>query len=89
MKGETTMRKIYFSNDGSVSAKIEGRGEKRETLFSVKYKYPDGSWSYEEYEEHDIQLYAWARGLHGNAPSGTPYGYFRASRNGKRVIITV
>lgn len=79
----------YYSNDGKICAVIEGRGENGKTLFSVKYRYPNGDWSYEEYEEHNISLYEWPKHCHGNAPSGTPYGYFRASRNGKRVVITV
>ena len=72
----------YYSNDRSVAAIIEG-GENGKTLFCVKY----GS-GWPVYEMHKIQYYAWAMRPHGNAPSGTPYAYFRASRNGKRVILT-
>ena len=34
--------------------------------------------------------YAWARRLHGNAPSGTPYGYYRVTlpnRRQARVVV--
>lgn len=31
----------------------------------------------------------WAKHLHGNAPAGTPYGFFRATKNNKRIIITL
>lgn len=78
------MREFYYSNDGSIRAERDGRAESGKTLWEVSYH-----GGYPVYEEHDIQLYEWAKNLHGNAPSGTPYGYFRASRNGKRVIITV
>lgn len=78
------MREWCYSNDGATYATIEGRGSNGKTLFWVTYG-ERGS----QYEEHEIKLYKWARGLHGNAPSGTPYGYFRASKNGKRIIITV
>ena len=73
----------YYSKDGSISAEMHGKtGEK--VLFYVSYDKYSGTW-----EEHEIKLYEWAKHLHGNAPCGTPYGYFRASRNGKRIIITV
>lgn len=78
------MLERYYSNDGKTLAIIEGKGKGDRTLFCMRYN--DGAICY---EEHEIKLYKWARGLHGNAPSGTPYGYFRANRNGKRVIITV
>ena len=73
----------YYSKDGSIRATIEGR-RGNQTRFDVVY---DGWYSKTEF--HEIKLYEWAKHLHGNAPSGTPYGYFCASRNGKRVIITV
>ena len=74
----------YYANDRKTYAVIEGKTENGKTLFCVYY---DGK--YEEYETHKITLYEWAKHLHGNAPSGTPYGYFRANRNGKRIVITV
>ena len=77
------MREFFYSKDGTIRAEIEGEHNGK-TLFCVYY---DG-W-YGKYEYHEIKFYEWAKHLHGNAPSGTPYGYFRASRNGKRVIITV
>ena len=73
----------YYSNDGSIAAIIEG-GENGKTLFCIKY-----GTGYPVYEMHEIKLYEWAKHLHGNAPTGTPYGYFKASKNGKRIIITV
>ena len=73
----------YYSKDGTISAHAVGRGAGDKTIFMVGYPYSC------TYEEHEIKLYEWAKHLHGNAPAGTPYGYFRASRNGKRVIITV
>ena len=78
---------MYYSNDGSVRASIEG-GYNGKTLFAVYYKGANG-FSYPDYEYHEIKLYSWSRGLHGNAPGGTPYGYFRATKNGKRVLVTV
>ena len=74
----------YYSNDGKDYAIIEGKGNNGKTLFYVYY-----NGRYGKYEEHNVKLYGWAKHLHGNAPSGTPYGYFRASKNGKRIIITV
>lgn len=75
----------YYSNDGKDYAVREGYDpDTGKTLFCVYY---DGWFS--KYEYHEISLYEWAKHLHGNAPSGTPYGYFRASRNGKRIVITV
>lgn len=74
----------YYSNDGKDYAVIRGRCENGKTLFDVYY---DG-W-FAKCESHEIKLYEWAKHLHGNAPSGTPYGCFRANRNGKRIIITV
>lgn len=74
----------YYSNDGKDYAIIEGKGNNGKTLFCVYYD----RWC-SKYEEHEIKLYEWAKHLHGNAPSGTPYGYFKASKNGKRIIITV
>jgi hypothetical protein len=82
-KEDITMYERYYSNDGAIYATVKGRADNGKTLWAVYYgKYPT-------YEEHELKLYKWARGLHGNAPSGTPYGYFRASRNGKRIIVTV
>lgn len=74
----------YYSNDGKDFAVIDGKMPDGKLLLCVYY---DG-W-YAKREVHEIKLYEWAKHLHGNAPSGTPYGYFRASRNGKRIIITV
>ena len=74
----------YYANDGKTYAVIEGRADNGKTMFCVYY---DGWFS--KYETHEIKLYEWAKHLHGNAPSGTPYGYFRANRNGKRIVITV
>lgn len=82
------MREYYYSNDGTISAYCEGKTENGKQLFYVSYKKNSG-YCVSQYEAHNIKLYSWARRLHGNAPSGTPYGYFRASQNGKRVIITV
>lgn len=78
------MNERYYSKDGKDYATIQGKSENGKTIFCVYY---DG-W-YSKYEAHEIKLYDWAKHLHGNAPSGTPYGYFRANRNGKRIIITV
>lgn len=78
------MRERYYSNDGKDYAIIEGSADNGKTRFTVYY---DG-W-YSKTEIHEIKLYEWAKHLHGNAPSGTPYGYFCASKNGKRIIITV
>ena len=74
----------FYTHDKKDFAVIEGRANNDKTLFCVYY---DG-W-YSKIEEHKITLYEWAKHSHGNAPSGTPYGYFRASKNGKRIIITV
>lgn len=80
------MRETYYTNDGKTRAIIEGYNDDNgKTLYRVFY---DGD-HYGTLEEHEPTLYEWARHLHGNAPSGTPYAYFRATRNGKRVIITV
>ena len=81
------MREIYYSNDMSISAERMG-SENGKPVWEVRYRHDNGYYS-ETYETHEIKLYEWAKHLHGNAPSGTPYGYFRASRNSKRVIITV
>lgn len=81
------MNNVYYSNDGSVNATIEGKANGGKTLFWVRYGVGCGLGG--GYETHKIHLYEWAKHLHGNAPSGTPYGYFRATQNGKRVIITV
>lgn len=79
------MRDRYYSKDRSVYAEMEyTREHDGKTMFYVTY---DGWWGKREF--HEIKLYEWAKHLHGNAPAGTPYGYFNASRNGKRVIITV
>ena len=74
----------YYSKDGTIRA-VNCGGDGEKTLFEVFY---NGS-RYPVYEEHKISLYKWARGLHGNPPAGTPYGYFRATHNGKRVIAHV
>lgn len=75
----------FYANDCKTYAVIEGKDDDSgKTLFCVYY---DGWYSKLEY--HEIKLYEWAKHLHGNAPAGTPYGYFRASHNGKRIIITV
>jgi len=78
------MKEKYYSNDGKDFAILEGRGENGKMRFTVYY----GGW-FAKCEFHEIKLYKWAQGLHGNAPTGTAYGYFNASRNGKRIIITV
>lgn len=78
------MNERYYSRDGKDYAVIEGKADNGKTLFCVYY----GGW-FSKYEYHEIKLYDWAKHLHGNAPSGTPYGYFRANRNGKRIIVTV
>lgn len=77
------MREFFYSKDGTIRAEFEGAHDGK-NLFCVHY---DGC--YPTYEYHTITLYEWAKHLHGNAPSGTPCGYFRASKNGKRVIITL
>lgn len=78
-------RERYYAKDGKTYAVIEGYDEETgKTRFSVYY---DG-W-YAKMENHEIKYYKWARGLHGNAPGGTPYGYIRANRNGKIIQITV
>lgn len=78
------MSERYYTNDGKDYAVIEGRAENGKTLFCVYYN----GW-FSKMEEHEIKLYEWAKRLHGNPPAGTPYGYIRASRNGKRIIITI
>ena len=78
------MQTRYYSKDGKDFAIIEGKAENGKTRFTVYY----GGW-YAKFENHEIIPYKWARGLHGNAPAGTAYGYITASRNGKRIIITV
>lgn len=77
------MNNRHYSKDGTIYAVAEGRADNGKTMYAVYYG------SYPTYEEHELKLYEWAKHLHGNAPSGTPYGYFRASRNGKRIIVTV
>ena len=73
----------YYSKSGKTYAVIEGYNKDNgKTLFCVYY---DGWYSRMEY--HEIKLYEWAKHLHGNAPSGTPYGYFRATRTGERIIM--
>ena len=74
----------YYTNDGKTYAIVEGSMDNCKTVFCVYY---DG-W-YAKRETHEVKLYDWAKHLHGNAPSGTPYGYFRANRTGQRVILTV
>ena len=74
----------YYSNNGKTYAVIEGRNNRNgKTIFCVYY---DG-W-YSRIEQHEIKQYEWAKHLHGNAPSGTAYGYFNASKTGERIIIT-
>ena len=73
----------YYGKSGKTYAVIEGYNKDNgKTLFCVYY---DGWYSRMEY--HEIKLYEWAKHLHGNAPSGTPYGYFRATRTGERIIM--
>ena len=74
----------YYAKSGDTFAEIEGKTEDGKTVFCVYY---DG-W-YSKREIHEIKLYEWVKHLHGNAPSGTPYGYFLASRTRERIIITV
>lgn len=74
----------YYAKDRKTYAVREGTSWKGKPVFCVYY---DGWFS--KMETHEIKLYEWAKHLHGNAPSGTPYGYFRASRTGQRIIITV
>ena len=74
----------YYTNDGKTFAIIEGSLDNGKTVFCVYY---DG-W-FAKRETHEVKLYDWAKHLHGNAPSGTPYGYFRANRTGQRVILAV
>ena len=74
----------YYSNDGKDYAVPLSRCENGKATFAMYYGGKFYTW-----ESHEIKLYEWAKHLHGNAPGGTPYGYFRASRNGKRIIITV
>jgi len=78
------MSERYYAKDGKTYAILEGKTDNGKARFTVYY---DG-W-FAKRETHDIKLYEWAKHLHGNAPSGTPYGYFKANRNGKRIIITV
>lgn len=78
------MSERYYARDGKTYAEMAGRTDGGKTIFYVYY---DG-W-YAKQEAHEIKLYNWAKRLHGNAPSGTPYGYFCTSRGGKRVVITV
>lgn len=78
------MKERYYAGDGKTYATREFGLDDGRTVWSVYY---DG-W-FVKREVHEVKLYAWARGLHGNAPSGTPYGFFRASRTGQRIIITV
>ena len=76
----------HYTNDGKTWATTMGYNEETgKTLFCVHY---NGD-PYGVNEEHTEHLYEWAKHLHGNAPSGTPYAYVRATKNGKRVIITV
>ena len=73
----------YYSKSGKTYAEIDGYDKDNgKTLFCVYY---DG-W-YAKMEYHEIKLYEWAKHLHGNAPSGTPYGYFKATRTGERIIM--
>ena len=79
-----TRNERYYSRDGKDYAIMRCNHDDGKVVFDVYY---DG-W-FAKVEAHEIKLYEWAKHLHGNAPSGTPYGYFCASRNGKRIIITV
>lgn len=74
----------YYAKNSKTYAVLEGRGENGKYPFCVYY---DG-W-FAKREMHEVKLYEWAKHLHGNAPSGAPYGYFKASRTGERIIITV
>lgn len=74
----------YYVKDGKTYAVRAGTTSDGTPVFHVYY---DG-W-FAKREVHKITLYEWAKHLHGNAPSGTPYGYFRASRTGQRIVITV
>lgn len=78
------MKERYYAGDGKTYAIREGCLDDGRTVWSVYY---DG-W-FAKQEVHEVKLYDWAKRLHGNAPSGTPYGFFRASRTGQRIIITV
>lgn len=78
------MKERYYAGDGKTYAIREGGLDDGRTVWSVYY---DG-W-YAKCEVHEVKLYDWSKRLHGNAPSGTPYGFFRASRTGQRIIITV
>ena len=79
------MYERLYAKDEKTYAIREGYNEETgKTVFTVYY---DG-W-FAKQEEHEIKLYEWAKHLHGNAPSGTPYGYFKASRTGQRIVITV
>lgn len=75
----------YYSKDGKTYATIFGTLENGKIAFCVYY-YP---YEYGIYEEHKVKSYEWTKHLHGNAPSGTPCGSFKASKNGKRIILTV
>ena len=79
------MGSMYWSRDGKTRAKVVGTTDSGDTLFAVYYN-GDG---WPRYECHRVRYYDWASRPHGNAPGGTPYGYFRATGNGKRVILTV
>ena len=83
LKGKRKMIERYYAKDGKTYAIIEGKTSDDKIRFTVYY---DG-W-FAKPETHEIKLYEWAKHLHGNAPSGTPYGYFRTNRGGKRIIIT-
>lgn len=74
----------YYTKDGKTYGEIMGRAENGKTAFYIYY---DG-W-YAKTETHNIKLYSWAKGLHGNAPSGTPYGYVILNRTKQRLILTV
>ena len=75
----------YYGNDASMTYAIrEFDLDNGKTVFTVYY---DG-W-FAKTEIHEIKLYEWAKHLHGNAPCGTPYGYFRRNKDGKRIIITI
>ena len=78
------MKERYYTRDGKTYAEIEGHTDDGKARFYVYY---DG-W-FAKPETHEIKLYEWAKHLHGNAPTGTPYGYFRANRTGQRIIITI
>ena len=80
------MAERYYTNDGKTYAITEGQLDNGKTLFCIYY---NGN-RYETMEAHEIKYYDWTKHLHGNAPSGTPYGSIRTSLYGrKRIILTM